>query len=674
MIPFSLALASLLSSPTLASDALEAPAAAEAAELPSFEAEPRHVIVSLLVATRLQHGHYSGRAIDDEVSRRWFDGYVDALDPNRMYFLESDLAPFRHYRTKLDDALREEMPPLDVAFDLFEVYRSRVIERTTMAESLLAMEHDLTNAETWTTDRSDAPFAESDEVLSDIWRKQIEDLLIRAELTEPVVEGDTTPTRAKVEERLQRRYSDLRTAVSQFDTTDVVEMFLGSLSRSFDPHSVYMAPVSHEDFAIRVSDTLQGIGAVLSREGDYTEIKELVAGGPASKSEALAPGDKIIAVAQGEASPVDIVGMRLDRVVRLIRGEKGTEVRLTVLAADAAPGAPAKIVPIIRDRVLLAEAAPKGTIETSDDGTKVGVIEIPSFIRGWDDRGRSVTRSTTSDVASILRDFRADDVETVIIDLRENGGGVLAEAIDLTGLFIDRGPVVQVKDTTGRIRVLSDTDRGTTWEGPLVVLTSARSASASEIFAGAIQDYDRGVVVGSETTHGKGSVQEINSLDPILEQILGERTPADLAGALKLTYAQFYRVSGGSTQNRGVPSDIVIPSPYDAVDYSESSLEHALPYDAIDSTRIRPLELASPHIEQLREQSAKRIADDEVLQQILQRTAEIRAQRARDVVSLVLEERRSGTDGSPDAEVTSSDPILDEAIRIALDYAEILKT
>ncbi|MBW1881825.1 MAG: PDZ domain-containing protein, partial [Deltaproteobacteria bacterium] len=391
-------------------------------------------------------------------------------------------------------------------------------------------------------------------------------------------------------EMLRRRYHRLETDILATEPADVLEPYLASFAHAFDPHSDYFKPSTNADFDIEMSNSLEGIGATLRTEGEYTLVYSLVPGGPAQQGEELQPGDRIVAVAQGSEPPVDVVDERIDKVVKQIRGPKGTEVRLTVIPVDAPDPSHTRVIRITRDQVILAaDDAESRVIEVpgqDGQGIKLGLIDIPSFYQDFQARrgGDPEFKSTTRDVKQLLTELKAEEVSGIILDVRRNGGGSLNESVELTGLFIPQGPVVQIGDRSGRTEAMYDPDPAVVYDGPLMVLTSPLSASASEILAGAIQDYDRGLVVGSASTHGKGTVQNVIDLDPVLRRFVRYPTPDDLAGAVKVTTHKFYRVSGASTQLRGVQADVVLPSPFDGLELLEGDLDYVLGWD-----RVAPL-------------------------------------------------------------------------------------
>ena len=573
---------------------------------------PSEPVIAASFAEALQQGHYSHKKLDDTLSSQWFDAYINRLDYGRIYFLKSDIDEFASWRTKLDDSLRDGSPDLTFAFQVFNRLVKRIDERVAFTHRVLTKEtisFDNPDARV-DLDRHDDPWATSTAELDALWRARITEQLLRMELADGFAGADDTEAPVKPtflvkppKERLAMRYDRIVKDHKSLASLDVLEIYLGALSGLYDPHSAWMKPITRENFDIDMADTLSGIGAVLQADEGYTVIRELVPGGPAGDSGELEAGDRIIAVAQGDGAPVDVVEMRLDNVVQLIRGPINTEVVLSILPSDATDPSDVVQVRLTRERVKLDHAASEGPI-TDVDGGKVGVIKVPSFYVDMEAKrnGNPDFGSTTTDVARILADYPAKGVDVVVIDLRTNGGGSLDEAITMTGLFLEGGPVVQTRDSFGRVDVYKDEDVTTAWDGPLVVLTSEASASASEIFAGAIQDYGRGLIVGGVSTHGKGTVQHLVGLD---RAIRGNPEAARMAGAVKYTSHMFFRVNGDSTQIKGVASDVVLPSVYEGLDIRESDLEHPLPWDAIRpavKATVLPVDVAA-----LQKASAQRV-------------------------------------------------------------------
>lgn len=564
--------------------------------------------IASLVGTYLSYYHYERFDIDDKIAIRLFNEYISSLDYNRMFFLKSDIEEFRRFETKLDDDLTAEPAKLDKPFLIFNRYRERVNERVDVILSLLEQDFDFTKDETFQLDRSEAPWPETKAELDELWRLRIKGDLVRFELRDKPAE--------EAIELLERRYARLKKNIDEYEPADILERYLASLAESFDPHSSYLKPETKENFDIQMGHSLEGIGATLRQEGEYTIVVDLVKGGPADRSKKVHPNDKIIAVAQGDGKAEDVVDMRLDKVVRKIRGDKGTKVRLTMIPADDTTLTQTKEVILIRDRVELTSLDAKSRVHEVDrpDGqvARIGVIEVPSFYMdsGARFRGERDYKSTTRDVRRILKELAKEKVDGVVVDLRQNGGGSLDEAIQLTGLFIDAGPVVQIKDYKGNVRVERDPDPKIVYDGPLLVLTSVFSASASEIFSSAIQDYERGLVVGSTSTHGKGTVQNIVPLQNALAKTLRRALREDVAGALKLTTHKFYRISGGTTQFKGVHPDIVLPSPFDGMKITEEFLDFALPWDEIEQVNHKDYGLVRPSLAYLKTNSAQRVAKD----------------------------------------------------------------
>lgn len=561
--------------------ALQQPSEAASDDLllkPNFEQQ----YASNLATKFLTNYHYKDTRLDDDLSSIIFDHYLELLDPNRSYFLASDIQTFDRYRTSLDDALRHS--DLLPAYDIFNVYRERVEERVDYARKRVKEPFDFTIDEDYYFNREDADWASTSVELDEIWRRRVKNDYLRLKLTDKDEDA--------IVETLMERYDNLDRRISELNSEDVFQFFMNAFAQSIEPHTAYLSPRSSENFEISMSLSLEGIGALLGRESEYTTISRIVAGGPASKDGRLQAGDRILGVGQGQDGKfVDVIGWRVDDVVDLIRGPKHTLVRLQVLPEEASIGDPPTVIDIVRDEVKLEEQAAQSEIieapVTDDDGSeriaKIGIIDLPVFYLDFNGRAQNKPdyRSSTRDVRRLLGELEEQGVEGIVMDLRNNGGGSLLEATTLTGLFIDRGPVVQVRHSNGRISVEEDIDPGMAWDGPLVVLVNRYSASASEIFAAAIQDYGRGLIVG-EPTFGKGTVQSLLDLD--------DYAPSDKPGLgqLKLTMAQFFRVKGGSTQNRGVVPDIRFPSVGNSEDYGERALDGALPWTSIDPARFSP--------------------------------------------------------------------------------------
>ena len=593
----------------------------------------RHEKIGQLVTEFIQKSHYRHASVDDELSSSVLDRYIDALDSNRMYLLESDVAAFEQYRYELDDMVRSE--PLDPVFDMFEVYRTRVRERLNYALLQLEAEPDFTLAEEYAFDREDLPWAQTSAELDEIWRKRVKNDALGLALADK----DWTET----QEVLEKRYSRFLKRMDQVKSDDVFETFMNAFAHTLDPHSSYLSPRNSEEYRIQMSLSYFGIGASLQIEDDYVMIINIIPGGPAAMDGVLQPNDKITAVAQGEDGElVDVVGWRLDDVVQMIRGPADTVVRLQIMPAGALPGAEEKVISMTRNQVKLEEQAAKSkVISMPRDGREwsIGVIEVPSFYRDYRalSNGDKDYTSTTKDVKRLIGELEEQGIDGLVIDLRDNGGGHLTEATALSGLFIDNGPVVQLRNSNGRISRLDDPDPvpRVAYNGPMAVLVNRFSASASEIFAAAMQDYARGVIIGQQT-FGKGTVQNLYSLDQYV------RRPEDEGlGQLTLTIGKYYRVTGESTQHRGVDPDIVLPSHIDASVVGESVRDSALPWDTIRTTKFRAGEPLDSTIDTLTASYISRSKEDPDFQSLLEGIRDIEEVRARKTVSLNMDARRT---------------------------------
>ncbi len=630
------------------------------AEHPSDTIEPggTEAQVAHAVGQMLQSYHYNRREIDDVVANEWMDAYLKSLDYNRSFFLASDVAEFKAAATTIDDDLRKPEPTLSLATDIFKRYQQRVDERVEAAYRILDEGVDLTDDEEYLFDRTDAPYAADAAAADELWRKRIEEQFILGALQKKDPE--------ETEDMLRKRYHRMRNDIEASESMDVLERYLTSLTHVYDPHTTYYKPASADNFDIEMANSLEGIGASLRTIGEYTVVMDLIAGGPAEKGGELQPKDKIIAVAQGDEEPVDVIDLPIDKVVKLIRGKKGTEVRLTVIPADAEDPSETHIVSIVRDKVVLADSLAEFEIEEVD-GKRFAVVNIPSFY--VDTKGK---QSASRDLERILTK-EMGEVDGVVLDLRENGGGSLAEAVRMAGLFIKRGPVVQIREQDGSVEAMDDTDPSVAYDGPLMVLTSPFSASASEIVAGAVQDYGRGIIVGSERTHGKGSVQTVIDLSRVMGRLAQMRGVE--AGALKLTMQKFYRVNGASTQVKGVAADVVIPSPWDGLDIYEGDLDHALPWDEIEGVSHATYGEPQKIVRSLQVASAERVQAHPDFQEMAEDLLEREKRKADKVVSLNLEQRRTELGGDDDSdedeadeEAEEKDPILDEALMVMKDY------
>lgn len=551
------------------------------------------VIASLNIVELLKRHHYNKPPLNDERSEKIYQGYLKMLDPSRSFFTAADIAEFDPWRTRFDDLLKNG--DLQPGFAIYKRHLERLQSRLTFTLSLLEQgvdTFDFSVDETLLIDREDAPWATNIAELEDLWRKQVKDDVLRLKIAgkEPKA----------IQDLLIKRYKNQQARLKQTRGEDVFQAYINAFAMSYDPHTTYLSPDNAENFDINMSLSLEGIGAVLQSDNEFVKVVRLVPAGPAEKSKQIAPADKIIGVAQGSKEMVDVIGWRLDEVVKLIRGPKGSQVRLEVIPASNAPNdQTSKVVAITREAVKLEEQAAKKTIlnlthENRD--YKLGVIEIPAFYLDFKAfrAGDPNYKSTTRDVKRLLTELEKEKVDGVVIDLRNNGGGSLQEATELTGLFIDQGPTVLVRNSDGRVDVLADENSGVYYKGPLAVLVNRLSASASEIFAGAMQDYHRALILGGQT-FGKGTVQSIQPLNH---------------GELKLTLAKFYRVSGQSTQNQGVIPDIKYPDVMDTKEIGESALPEALPWDSIKPA-IRPeLDPIKPFLAELQSRFEARTAQN----------------------------------------------------------------
>lgn len=528
-----------------------------------------------VVSYILDNNHYRKISLNDSLSSVILDQYVEALDNNKTYFTTKDIAGFEKYRYQIDDLTKSEN--IDPAYDIYNVFKKRFDERMSYVLTKLVFENfDYTKDEYYETDRDKEPWCENETELNEIWRKIIKNQALSLKITDKKPE--------EIQKTLKERYARLvKTYTRDVNAEDIFSMYMNSITESYDPHTNYFSPGAAERFKQSISLSLEGIGARLQTENDYTKVVEILPGGPAEKSDLINVNDRIVAVGQGDdGEMVDVVGWRIDDVVKLIKGPKGTKVKLGILPAETGVSGAIKQFVLVRDKIKLEDQeAKKQLINSQKDGKnlKLGVITLPGFYMDFEayQKGDPNYNSTTRDVKKLIEELQRDDVDGLILDLRNNGGGSLAEAIDLTGIFIKNGPVVQVKNSANKIEVGTDDDPTIVYNGPLVVLTNRFSASASEIFAGAIQDYNRGVVVG-ESTYGKGTVQTVINLDKFISD------PDNEVGQLKLTFQKFYRVTGSSTQHRGVMPDVKLPTALDPEQFGESSSPSALPWDEIRST------------------------------------------------------------------------------------------
>jgi carboxyl-terminal processing protease len=607
----------------------------DAAKLPNGptadEATTAKLVYGLLSDSRYA---YRPRALDDALSQDIFKRYLEALDPGKLFFTAEDIKNFQPYATQLDDAIKSGQ--MDAPYAMFALYKQRVNERVAKARAELKSDKfDFSGHDQYQYDREKAPWATTAQ-LDTIWSQSVRNDWLRLKL------AGKKPD--EIRKTLDKRYANLTSGVEDLNGEDVFQTFLNSYAGSIDPHTDYFTPRTAANFNLSMSLSLEGIGAVLQKQDEVVVIREIVPGGPAARSGKLKPGDRIVAVGQGTSGEMkDVVGWRIDDVVELIRGPKNTPVRLDVVPAEAGVDAKPSRLVLTRDKVRLEEQAAKAQTITvpGQDGTskKIGVIKLPAFYQDFEGRRKNSNdyASATRDVARLLAQLKVQKVDGVVLDLRNNGGGSLTEAVELTGLFIDQGPVVQVRESGGRVSVEDDDQSGVAWDGPFAVLINRGSASASEIFAGAIQDYGRGLVIG-ETTFGKGTVQNLIDLD---------RWPANEEsrfGQVKLTIAQFFRVSGGSTQHKGVVPDIRFPVTVDASEFGESTYDNALPWTRIAAVPHTQYGNFAPLLPRLDALHAARVAKDKEFQWWSEDVAQFREEQAKKSVSLNEGERRAERD------------------------------
>jgi carboxyl-terminal processing protease len=588
----------------------------------------RERMIARQVGALLEDNHYSQQRIDDAMSPRIMDKFLDGLDGQRSYFLASDVADFQAYRLRFDDMIRTG--DLEPAYAMFARYQQRNRERIRHALALLDQTPDFTIDESFEFDREKASWPTSTAELDELWRKRVKNDAISLLLADKSWE--------EAREVLRTRYDRVLKRADQVKPEEVFEIFLNSYARTFDPHSNYFSPRNSEEYKIQMSLNYEGIGASLQLIDDYVTIMNLIEGGPAAASGTLSVNDRITAVGQGKQGPLtDVVGWRIDDVVQLIRGKGGTIVRLQILPVGAAPGSPERVLEFTRGKVTLeAQAARKElkTIKRGDAEYRVGVINVPGFYSDYDGQraGDKNYRSTTRDVRRLIEELKEEKIDGLVIDLRGNGGGFLPEAQSLTGLFVDQGPVVQVQFSNGEREVLDDPDAGIAYDGPLVVVIDRFSASASEIFAGAIQDYRRGIVVG-QRSFGKGTVQNLVPLS--------RWSARPVNGQLTVTIGKFYRVTGESTQHRGVEPDVELASPISLKDIGESALDDALPWDRINRAEFKALDTRLPSIAKLALEENTRQNRDPDYRWLVEDISALNRLRDQRALSLSLEKRRA---------------------------------
>ncbi|KAF1684907.1 tail-specific protease [Pseudoxanthomonas broegbernensis] len=630
-IPALLSLAFLLAAPTALPARTDAPAQVAIAPT-ADQATTSKLVYGLLSDSRYA---YRPRPADAAMSADIFRRYLESLDGSRQFFTAADIERFASWRGRMADAVRNGDPA--PAFAIFVAYRERVGQRAAHARALLEQDFDFSGHERWEYDRKDVPWAADEAALDEVWRKSVMNDWLRLKLAGKAPD--------EIRKTLDKRYAQLGRSVTELKSEDVFSLFLNAYTSAIDPHTDYLNPRTAENFNQAMSLSLEGIGAQLQRQDDVVVIREIIPGGPASLDGTLKAGDRIVGVGQGASGPVeDVVGWRIDDVVAKIRGAKDTQVNLEYIPAENGMDGEHRFVLLTRARVQLAEQAAKSKTYAipAKDGLPrrvIGVIELPTFYQDFEGRRRNGSdyTSATRDVANLLDQFKKQGVDGVVLDLRNNGGGSLDEAVQLTGLFVDQGPVVQVRESGGRVSVNSDRNPGVAWDGPLAVLINRASASASEIFAGAMQDYGRALIIG-ETTFGKGTVQNLVDLDrwPTSE---GPRF-----GQVKLTIAQFFRIEGGSTQHKGVVPDIAYPLSVDANEFGESTYDNALPWTRIAAVPHTRYGNFAPLLPRLQALHAQRIADDLEFRWWSEDVVRYREEAAKKYLSLNEAERRTERD------------------------------
>ncbi|HEX8604912.1 MAG TPA: carboxy terminal-processing peptidase [Pseudoduganella sp.] len=582
----------------------------------------------------LSRYHYKAQPLDDAMSEKIYDRYFKSLDAEKLFFVQADLDKYGSAKAKLDDAIVGEN--LQMPFDIYNLYQQRFNERIAYARELLKTKPDFTLDESYQYDREKAEWTKSEQEVKELWRKRVKNDWLRLKLA-----GKDDKA---IRETLDKRYENYLGRSRKLNSEDVFQIFMNAYAMSIEPHTNYLGPRASDNFDIQMRLSLEGIGAVLQTRDEYTVIREIVTGSPAGMSGKLKVGDRIVGVAQGDSGAVtDVLGWRIDDVVQQIRGPKDSKVRLQVLPGDAGPDAKPVMIALTRKKISMEEQSAKKTIMEVKDGTvkrRIGVISLPTFYQDFEARRRGDKdyKSATRDVARLLAELKKDKVDNVLIDLRNNGGGSLTEAVELTGLFIDKGPVVQQRSAEGRVEVENDTVAGLSWDGPIGVLINRGSASASEIFAAAVQDYGRGIVIG-EPSFGKGTVQTLISLDRFAQ----DKDKARL-GELKMTVAQFFRINGGTTQLRGVTPDIKLPQLSDAENFGESSYDNALPYTVIKPAVYIPAGEVKDIVGPLTKKHEARVAKDKDFQFLVDDVNYVKKQRKDNLISLNEKDRRKERD------------------------------
>lgn len=637
--------------------------------LPVLKQESQHATAAKRVSALFTRAHYKEVSLNDQLSEKIFDRYIRSLDANRNVFLASDIDDLQKYRDSFDEAL--ERGHLDAAYDIFNLNMKRRVERFEYALSLLDKPFNFEKAgDSFSFDREDAAWPKNEAELNELWRQRVKYDALNLKLN-----GKDWP---EIVELLTKRYERAIKRLTQTESEDVFQTVMNSFARSIEAHTSYLSPRNAERFQMEMNLSFEGIGAVLTSEDDYTVIRSIVPGGPAELSKQIKPEDKIIGVAQDDEEFVDVIGWRLDEVVELIKGPKGTVVRLQILKGVSDSNTPS-VVSLTRDKIKLEDRAAKSKVITPDSGPhkgeNIGVIEIPSFYN-----------NLHTDVIKEIAKLKEQNIEAIIVDLRGNGGGSLTEATLLSGLFFDRGPVVQIRDGAGRINVNSDTDGITYYDGPMTVLVDRYSASASEIFAAAMQDYGRAIIIG-EHTYGKGTVQQHRGLGRIYDLY------DNPIGSVQFTIAKFYRINGGSTQHQGVIPDVSFPSPIDPEDWGESQNDNSLPWDSIPRANYVTVGETGSALQQVNTLHNERIKHDPEFAYLFEDIARYKKEQDDKSISLVESVRKAereeqdarnlartnerlvrlgkekvtSLDDIPDGVLDDIDPFMDEATKITFD-------
>lgn len=614
--------------------------------LKTLKPKEEHPSEAYVITNLLKRIHYRKLELSDSISSVIFNNYFESLDPNKAYFYAEDVAQFEKLRYQLDDQIPEG--ELQFAFDVFDVYRERALTQIDYVFTLLETEFDFSVEETYTFDREDENWPTTQAEQNEVWRKIIKNQALSYKLAGRDWDD--------ISESLKKRYQRIQKAIYQYNSEDVFQSYMNAYTSAYDPHTDYFSPPDAENFQIDMSLSLEGIGARLMQNLDYTQVAEIIPGGPAYKSKLIQKDDKIIGVAQGDDGEfLDVIGWRLDDVVGKIRGPKGSVVRLQILKASEGINALPDTLRLVRDKINLEQQAAKAEMIPISEGNttyNLGVITVPSFYLNFEElrEGKEDYRSTTRDVKTLIRELEEQGMDGLMIDLRFNGGGSLQEAIELSGLFIPDGPVVQVRNYDQSVDKMDDEDGGEVfYNGPLAVMVNRGSASASEIFSGAIQDYKRGVIIG-ESTFGKGTVQNVIDLSRYI------RNPELNLGQIKMTLAKFYRVTGSSNQRVGIAPDVQFPSIYDQADFGEASRENALPWDEIASAKFKPTNNISEELlDYLNTLYREDLNTDPDLQKLVRDIEKAKENRNRKSVSLNLEERKANANNDEDDLATAVD-------------------